>query len=179
MESTFDPKHHASFGGVEKFRKHLDNDGIPATIFKNVVSSLTFPLSVIFRNIIDLHDLPSEWKEAVITPIFKKSNPSECCNYRPIALTCICCKLFESIIVTNLLDYLNDKNLINKCQHGFLKKHSCVTNLLESCRDWTVSLSNRKSILVANIDFQRAFDSVSHNKLLHKLSAYGSAVQPF
>ena len=36
-----------------------------------------------------------------------------------------------------------------------------------------MSLSDRKSILVANIDFQRAFDSVYHNKLLHKLSAYG------
>jgi hypothetical protein len=75
----------------------------------------------LFRSFMDLHDLPSEWKEAVITPIFKKANPSECCNYRPIAITCICCKLFESIVVSNLLDYLNDRNLINNCQHGFFK----------------------------------------------------------
>ena len=148
-------------------------DGLPAVFFKHTISSITFPLSVLFRSFMDLHDLPSEWKEAVITPIFKKANPSECCNYRPIAITCICCKLFESIVVSNLLDYLNDRNLINNCQHGFFLKHSCLTNLLESCRDWSVSLSNHKSILVANIDFQRAFDSVSHNKLLHKLSAYG------
>ena len=120
----------------------------------------------------DLHDLPSEWKEAVITPIFKKANPSECCNYRPIAITCICCKLLESIVVSNLLDYLNDRNLINKCQHGF-KKNILVSQICWSHVDWSVSLSNHKSILVANIDFQRVFDSVSHNKLLHKLYAYG------
>ena len=94
-------------------------DGLPAVFFKHTISSITFPLSVLFRSFMDLVDLPSEWKEAVITPIFKKANPSECCNYRPIAITCICCKLFELIVVSNLLDYLNDRNLINNCQHGF------------------------------------------------------------
>ena len=73
----------------------------------------------------------------------------------------------------NLLDYLNDHKLINSCQHGFLQKHSCVTNLLESCRDWTMSLASHKSVVIANIDFQRAFDTVSHAKLLHKLTGYG------
>jgi len=87
--------------------------------------------------------------------------------------SCICCKLLESIIVINLLDYLNDHKLINKCQHGFLKNHSCLTNLLESCRDWTLSLTSHASVVVASIDFQQAFDTVSHRKLLHKLSGYG------
>ena len=73
----------------------------------------------------------------------------------------------------NLLEYLNIHKLISKCQHGFLQKHSCVTNLLESCRDWSISLAAHTSVVVANIDFQRAFDTVSHTKLLHKLSGYG------
>ena len=120
-----------------------------------------------------MHELSSDWKKSVITPIFKKGNPSESSNYRPIALTCICCKLLESIIVMNLLEYLNIHKLISKCQHGFLQKHSCVTNLLESCRDWSISLAAHTSVVVANIDFQRAFDTVSHTKLLHKLSGYG------
>ena len=131
--------------------------------------SLIFPLSILFRAIIDLHELPTEWKEAVITPIFKKGDPSDISNYRPIAITCICCKLLESIVVSDLLQYLNNHNLINKCQHGFPRKHSCLTNLLESCRDWTVSLSNHKSVVIGSIDFQKAFDTVTHSKLLHKL----------
>ena len=88
-------------------------------------------------------------------------------------MTCICCKLLESIVVSDLLQYLNNHNLINKCQHGFLRKHSCLTNLLESCRDWTVSLPNPKSVVIGSIDFQKAFDTVSHSKLLHKLIGYG------
>jgi hypothetical protein len=54
-----------------------------------------------------------------------------------------------------------------------LKKHSTVTNLLESVNDWTLALSNRKSVVIAYIDFQKAFDSVSHPKLIHKLISYG------
>ena len=54
-----------------------------------------------------------------------------------------------------------------------VKKHSTSTNLLESLNDWTISLSNHHTVVVAYIDFQKAFDSVSHPKLLHKLSSYG------
>ena len=78
-------------------------------------------------------------------------------------MTCICCKLLESIVVSDLLQYLNIHILINKCQHGFLRKHSCLTHLLESCRDWTVSLYNHESVVIGSIDFQKAFDTVSHS----------------
>ena len=54
--------------------------------------------------------------------------------------------------------------LISKHQHGFLKKHSTTTNLLESVNDWNLSISNWQSVVVAFIDFQRANDSDSHPK---------------
>ena len=131
------------------------------------------PLSIIYRSFIDLHTLPLEWKTAIIIPVFKKGSPSDPSNYRPIALTPTCCKILESLIAAELIKFLNDHNLICKHQHGFLKKHSTITNLLESVNDWTLSLSNKKSVAIAYIDFTRAFDSVSHPKLLHKLESYG------
>ena len=48
-----------------------------------------------------------------------------------------------------------------------------TTNILEGLNDWTVSLTNRRSVVVAYIDFHRAFDSISHIKLIHKLKCYG------
>ena len=44
---------------------------------------------------------------------------------------------------------------------------------LESVNDWTISIENKVHNRVAYIDFSRAFDSVSHAKLLHKLKSYG------
>ena len=75
-----------------------------------------------YRTLIDLHTLPSEWRLSIITPVFKKGSPSDPANYRPIALTCTCCKIMESIIVSDLLDFLSDHNLITRHQHGFLKE---------------------------------------------------------
>ena len=117
--------------------------------------------------------MPSEWKHSIITPKFKKGDPSVVSNYRPIALTCVCSKIFESILSNELLFYLTKHDLITKHQHAFLKKHSTITNLLESLYDWTISFSNKKSVTVAYIDFCRAFDTISHPKIIQKLSAYG------
>ena len=148
-------------------------DGLPPIFYRQTVDAIKYPLLILFRSLIDLHAVPSEWKLSTITPIFKKGSPSDPANYRPISLTCTCCKILESIIACELLEYLSSHNLITKHQHGFLKKHSTTTNLLESVNDWSLALSNHHSVLIAYIDFQRAFDSVSHSKLLHKLSRYG------
>jgi len=90
-------------------------------------------------------------------------------------LTCVACKLMERIIAAQVLDYLHVNSLISKQQHGFLSRHSIVTNLLQSVNDWTLALNNRQNVAIAYIDYAKAFDVVSHVKLLHKLSAYGIA----
>ena len=148
-------------------------DKFPPVLFKNTRDSLALPLSVLFRNYIDLHELPNEWKFAIITPKFKPGSPSTPSNYRPIALTCTCCEILESVISDQLITFLNNHSLITKAQHGFLKRHSTTTNLMESLNSWTITLANHKSVTIAYVDFLRAFDSISPNKLLHKLEAYG------
>ncbi|MFZ2539437.1 MAG: reverse transcriptase family protein [Oscillospiraceae bacterium] len=86
---------------------------------------------------------------------------------------CTACKILETVIATDLLEFLSSHKLLSKQQHGFLKKHSTVTNLLESVNDWTISCINKKSVVIGYVDFQRAFDVISHKKLIHKLNSYG------
>ena len=71
------------------------------------------------------------------------------------------------------MSFLLANNIITKNQHGFLSKHSTATNILECLHDWNLSLNNNRRQDIAYIDFARAFDSVVHSKLLHKLHNYG------
>ena len=117
--------------------------------------------------------MPPFWLKANITPVFKSGDRSDPLNYRPIALTCIMCKLMEHVIKDQLLSYLLNKNLISRHQHAFIIKHSTATNLLECTHDWSIALNDRRSVDIIYIDFRRAFDSIVHSKLLYKLQCYG------
>jgi len=148
-------------------------DGLPAIALKNLRSCLACPLSELFTSFMSVGKVPSEWKSAIVTPIYKKGQPSACSNYRPISLTCTVCKIMERVIVLELSRYLRVNDLITSEQHGFLTKRSTSTNLLETLNDWTLAINNRRSVSTVYIDYSKAFDSVCHSKLFLKLQAYG------
>ena len=79
----------------------------------------------------------------------------------------------ESVIHDQLLTYLHSHNLISNAQHGFLAKKSTGSNLLNCFQDWQISIKNKKLLDIIYLDFQKAFDSLVHNKIIAKLSAYG------
>jgi Reverse transcriptase (RNA-dependent DNA polymerase) len=81
--------------------------------------------------------------------------------------------IMERIIVSDMLDYLRLHKIKDKRQHGFLSRRSTSTNLLESLNDWALALKDKKSVWVAYIDYAKASNTVSHAKLLAKLTAYG------
>lgn len=148
-------------------------DGLGAQFLKNLAPSLALPLSLLFNYSFNCGDMPDIWKMANVTPIFKKGQTCDPGNYRPISLTCVLCKLMESIIKDAVTNHLLVNKLITKQQHGFLAKHSTCTQLLECVNDWSISLNIRNSVDIMYIDFHRAFDSVVHSKLLFKLKSYG------
>ena len=48
-----------------------------------------------------------------------------------------------------------------------------MTNLMEEMNDWTLAVQDKHAVTIAYIDFSRAFDSVSHDKLFARLYEYG------
>ena len=148
-------------------------DSLPPLFLKKTSKIISRPLSLLFETSFLNAYIPPIWKQANVKPIHKKGNVNSVNNYRPISLTCSIAKVMETIIHEQLMAYLIANNLISKHQHGFLTGRSTCTNLLDSLQDWVLALKDRSNMDVAYIDFSKAFDSVAHPKLLHKLAGYG------
>ena len=105
--------------------------------------------------------------------MYKKGDKHDPINYRPISLTCICCKLLEHIISSNVMSHLENNNILYDLQHGFRPSRSCETQLISFLQH--VSQSNNQNIQtdVVIMDFAKAFDKVPHQHLLYKLKYYG------
>ena len=164
---------------VQKLLKNLKNgkaagpDDIPTILLSETAETLALPVSIIFRKSLDEGQLPHIWKKAKVTPIFKKGSRASANNYRPVSLTCILCKVMETLIRNKVLYHMQQNNLICKEQHGFTPGRSCVTQLLDTLDCWTETLDNGGTIDAIYMDFRKAFDSVPHRRLLHKTNSHG------
>ena len=88
-------------------------------------------------------------------------------------MTCITSKLLEHVICSNVNAFLDEHNLLAGCQHGFRKRHGCDTQLLATTTELVSSYDLNIPIDLAVLDFSKAFDVVSHKKLLSKIEAIG------
>ena len=148
-------------------------DGIPNELFLKAGFILCKILARFFRIIFAKGVLPNEWRLAHVTPIYKKGNRNMCSNYRPISLTSTCCKIAERVVKNNILSFICHHKLIRSTQHGFLPLRSCLSSLLTFLEIVTSNLDKGIDTDAVYIDFAKAFDSVPHGRLLHKLQSFG------
>jgi len=117
--------------------------------------------------------VPDEWKTSVVSVLHKKGKKDCVENYRPISLTCICCKLMESVVRDLVMNYFLINNLFSNNQYGFIKRRSTVLQLLKVADDWVKSLDDGDQVDIIYTDFEKAFDKVPHRRLISKLRTYG------
>ena len=117
--------------------------------------------------------MPDDWKEANVSPAFKKDEKYKASNYRPISLTSIVCKLLEHIVASNRMSHLDNNGVLYDLQHGFRAKSSTVTQLISLVDDLVFSRSKKVQTDLVVMDFAKAFDKVCHRLLAMKLDHYG------
>ena len=147
-------------------------DNIHPHVLKETATSVYVPLSMIFKESLEVGETPEDWRSANVTPIFKKGDRNDPANYRPVSLTSQVCKVLESIVREKMFEHLKSNNLLSNEQHGFREGRSCLSNLLTTLEDWTSILDDGDCVDVAYLDFRKAFDLVSHNHLLLKLKKH-------
>ena len=112
-------------------KKACGPDIISNIVLNECANEIAPVLSNIFQLSIDTGKLPKDWKKANIRPIFKKGDH----NYRPVSLTCMCCKFLEHIICRQILNHLEQHNILKPLQHGFRSGHLCETQLITTTND--------------------------------------------
>ena len=112
-------------------------DGWHPRVLKEVAEALTPLLLILLRESLDEGSLPDDWKQGNITAVHKKGSKQNPCNYRPISITSIICKLFEDIIRDAIVTHMSVNNLFCDQQHGFVPWRSCITQLLTTFEIWT------------------------------------------
>ena len=153
--------------------KAIGPDDISGMFLKTMRSELVDILTLIFQASLSQGHIPSSWKQAYISPMFKKEDRSKASNYRPVSLTSICCKLLEHIVHSHVISHLDHHNLLTDAQHGFRKSRSCESQLLLTIQDLANSLNAGEQIDAVLLDFSKAFNKVPHQRLRVKLKHYG------
>ena len=119
---------------------------------------------------------PSAYKNALVTPVFKKGNKRLPENYRPISYLPILSKVIEPVVKDQLTHHLETLRLLSPRQFGFRRGHSTEQMLHylldELCR--TMDASQPRYTLLLSIDIRKAFDTVCHETLITKLEKFFS-----
>ena len=140
-------------------------------MLKTCAPQLAPAMATIFQASIDTGKLPNDWLNANIAHVFKKGDVHLPQNYRSVSLTCVSCKLLEHIICKHILDHLERNKILTTLNHG--SSYSCETQLVATVHDLLGKFDVGAQIDMVILDFSKAFDTVPHQKLLHKMGQYG------
>ena len=146
-------------------------DNISATFLKECASEIAPSLTALINLSITSGTVPDCWKLANICPVYKKDDPNVCNNYRPISLLCITSKILERAILNKIYEPIS--NRITDVQHGFMQGRSTTTQLLSILHKVNNSLDSSVQTDIIYLDFSKAFDTVPHDLLIHKLPSFG------
>ena len=138
IERTFQEFNFRPFtlGEIYKVIDNLDNNKAPgpgyinAWALKSGKYVIGTHLQIIFNDCIQEKVFPTILKDAHITPIFKKGDVSVLTNYRPISVTPTLQKVFERLLLNQLLEYLEKFAFLNKKQFGFQSRKSSTDAVL-------------------------------------------------
>jgi hypothetical protein len=119
--------------------------------------------------------LPEDWSTPIPVMLYKKCDPLEPINYRPITLLNAAMKVFMRIITSRLSSWASKQNILPEEQAGFRTKRGCDEQIFNLHAAIQIGTRRKQKVYALFIDFKRAFPSVPHDQLWSKLHTIVSA----
>ena len=167
---------------LQEVEKEIDNlrsdtstgiDQIPVKFVKLAKEHISGPLTHIINHCIVTSSFPRLWKIARISPIPKVNEPLSDADYRPVSILPTLSKVFERLVLNQLVVFINEEALLGPTVSGFRKGHSTTTVLL-GIRDALIRASSRGEVtLMVCADYSKAFDTVKFRSVVSKMHSLG------
>lgn len=148
-------------------------DGINAKSIKSLKHIITIELTNCINRCLEQGIFPTSLKIARVTPVFKAGNKSDPGNYRPISVLPIISKIFERVLYKRLDSFLCSINFLFSKQYGFRPKSNALSASMDIVTKLKISIDRKKLAIGIFIDLKKAFDTISHDRLIEKLYELG------
>jgi len=156
-----------------KTDKAVGPDGVSNKLLKMTANSITPSLTKLFNAVLRSSKYPRIWKQANVTPLFKKGNRQDKGNYRPVSLISNVGKVLERLIFDKLYAYCEERNILTWRNSGYRKGDSTSNQLINIVNNTYKNLDNTEESALIFLDQSKAFDRIYHGGLMAKLESIG------
>lgn len=155
---------------IDKLKKEKSPgpDNIPNEALKTGKKMLIRPITSLFNRILEKQEIPKSWGESRIILLYKKGDPTDINNYRPISLLPTLYKLFAMCLEKRIATSVEASQPVE--QAGFRPGYSTIDHIHTLDQIVEKHTEFNQPLYLAYIDYAKAFDSISHESIWQALT---------
>ena len=158
-----------------KIKNCEGHDRIPLRILNDGAEFLYKPITKLLKLIYTTKSIPEQWRIAKVIPTHKKGTKDNIYNYRPISNLCTTSKIYEKLILEQMLTLAkyNNIDLTGENQHGYKSERSTVTAAATIQSNIAKALDSDNYYILSSLDLSAAFDVVERSLLIKRMQIIG------